>query len=67
MHACAKCAASLAVGSDWPHVNTSHNDFEEGPLQGAHVSYELSVIKSSLSEEQKHCMLVENPRRLFGT
>lgn len=58
---------ALLWGSDWPHVNTSHNDFEEGPLEGADASHELSIIKSWLSEEQNHCMLVENPRCLFGT
>ncbi|KAH5432406.1 hypothetical protein HBI47_093520 [Parastagonospora nodorum] len=57
---------ALLWGSDWPHVNTSHNDFEEGPLEGADASHELAVVKSWLSEKQKQCMLVENPRRVFG-
>jgi predicted TIM-barrel fold metal-dependent hydrolase len=58
---------ALLWGSDWPHVNTSHNNFEEGPLKGADAAHELTLVKSWLSEEQRQYMLIHNPRRLFGT
>jgi predicted TIM-barrel fold metal-dependent hydrolase len=58
---------ALLWGSDWPHVDASHNNFEAGPLEGVHASHELAIIESWLSKEQRQCMLVDNPRRLFGT
>lgn len=57
---------SLLWGSDWPHVNTSHSEPEAGPLEGARPDSELAMVKSWLSPEQTHQMLVANPRRLFG-
>jgi predicted TIM-barrel fold metal-dependent hydrolase len=58
---------ALLWGSDWPHVDASHNNFEAGPLEGVHASRELAIVESWLSKEQRQCMLVDNPRRLFGT
>lgn len=57
---------ALLWGSDWPHVDTSHNDFEAGPLEGVHADAELAAVQSWLSTEQLHDMLVNNPYRLFG-
>ena len=58
---------SLLWGSDWPHVNTKHNDHAEGPLAGVNASHELDLIKSWLSEDEVQDMLVNNPERLFAT
>lgn len=56
---------SLLWGSDWPHVNTKHNDHAEGPLANVNASYELDLVKSWLSEHQRQDMLANNPQRLF--
>jgi predicted TIM-barrel fold metal-dependent hydrolase len=58
---------ALLWGSDWPHVDTSHNDIEAGPIEGVNAADELAAVKSWLSEEQMRYMLVDNPRRVFGT
>jgi predicted TIM-barrel fold metal-dependent hydrolase len=58
---------ALLWGSDWPHVNTSHNEFAMGPLEGVDASRELDAVKGWLSKEQSQYMLEDNPRRLFGT
>ena len=58
---------SLLWGSDWPHVNTSHSEPEAGLLEAARPESELAMVKSWLSPEQTYQMLVENPRRLFGS
>jgi predicted TIM-barrel fold metal-dependent hydrolase len=58
---------ALLWGSDWPHVDASHNDFEAGPLEGVQASHELAIVESWLSKEQRQYMLVDNPRCLFGT
>ncbi|KAL5113493.1 hypothetical protein ACEQ8H_008629 [Pleosporales sp. CAS-2024a] len=58
---------ALLWGSDWPHVNTSHNNYEEGPLDIADASHELEVVKTWFSDKVQQQMLVENPQRLFGT
>jgi predicted TIM-barrel fold metal-dependent hydrolase len=57
---------ALLWGSDWPHVDTSHNEFEKGPLESVHASDELALVESWLSAEQRHSMLIENPNRVFG-
>jgi predicted TIM-barrel fold metal-dependent hydrolase len=56
----------LLWGSDWPHVNTSYSEPEAGPLKAARPDAELAMVKTWLSAEQIHQMLVENPNRLFG-
>jgi predicted TIM-barrel fold metal-dependent hydrolase len=58
---------ALLWGSDWPHVDTSHNDFEAGPIEGVNAAEEMAAVKGWLSEEQMQYMLAENPRRVFGT
>lgn len=57
---------ALLWGSDWPHVDASHNDFEAGPLEGADAPTELATVRSWLSNEQWSDMMVGNPGRLFG-
>lgn len=38
--------SALLWGSDWPHVDTSQNEYEAGPLEGVKADSELAAIQS---------------------
>ena len=56
----------LLWGSDWPHVNSVVRTLEPTPHLEVDALEELSLIKTWLTEDQWHKMMVENPRRVFG-
>lgn len=60
--------AALLWGSDWPHVDSSYQGINPPPISEAvDARKELLAIQSWLSEEQFMAILVDNPRRVFGS
>lgn len=60
--------SSFLWGSDWPHVDSSNKSSSSlSWVKRADVPKELSAIKSWITQEQWHQMLVDNPFSIFNS